>query len=82
MPAFGRHGAAEGHFDQPEGDFVAFGPDGSLYVADWLAMPLGHRQILQFMAAPAAAQTIALMPGGYDVAVSGIGNPGRPFFST
>jgi hypothetical protein len=47
----------------------------SLYDNDAAVAPLGHQLILQFPAAgPATAHSIDLLPGSYEVAVSGAGN--------
>ncbi len=47
----------------------------SLYDDDAAVLPLGHQRILQFNAAgPATAESINLLPGVYEVAVSGAGN--------
>lgn len=46
----------------------------SLYDNDSAVVPLGHQLILQFTAVGPTAQSIELLPGDYEVAVSGVGN--------
>jgi hypothetical protein len=48
----------------------------TLYQTDAEAVPLGHRQLVQFssLAGQSASSSLNVLPGDYDVAVSGLGN--------